>query len=789
MTRFARSVKSFARPGVARARAGRHGVWSSPPPWGRESGLLVLPLQIPQQAPVLSPELQQALKLHQSGRYQEAETIYRQAIAQQPDHPAVPHLLGVLTAQTGRLDEGYDLLRKATERQPRNPEVFNDIGNLTAMLGRLSEAETWLRKAIAIAPNHVGAMASLAKVLQQQERSSEAEACAKVVLRAAPGRPDMLNVLALGHYFRHRLAEAEQACREGLARAPNDADLHNTLGLILRDCHRLDESVAAFEKAIELQPKNAMPLYNLGICHHQRSAYARAETCFRTVLERQPQNENAKYCLGEAIVAQGRTAEGRRILDDVLQRDGRNWLVRWSRLLTLPIIYANQAQIEETRADFDRQLAALEADTPLHPQTDLPNILRGAQYKTDFLLHYQGRNDVALQRRFGGLIARIAEAAYPAHAQPIARRKRAPGERLRVGFASAHFYSHSVAKTHGAWITELPRDRFSVSLFHLFAQADETTERLKRNATYHACGTLSQEELVARIAAERLDVLIWLDIGMEARAQIPSALRLAPVQATTWGHPVTSGLPNIDYYLSSEGMEPPDADSHYSERLVRLPNLSVAYPRPPARWGSPPARVSKLKADGQTLFLCAQSLFKLVPEHDDIFPAIARVLPDAAFLFIAHKEQYATQIFSDRLYRAFAAAGLSSDNRVYILPRLSQEDFFALNREADVVLDSIGWAGCNSTLEALACDKPVVTLAGETMRARHGLAILGMIGMTELIARNKAQYVEIATRLGRDPVWRQEIAARIAARKDALYGDRTPLDALAEWLESATRDG
>lgn len=733
---------------------------------------------------MLSPELQQALKLHQSGRYQEAETIYRRVIAQQPDDPVVPHLLGVLAAQTGRFDEANDLLRKATERQPRNPEVFNDIGGLAAMLGRLAEAETWLRKAIAIAPTHLGAVANLAKVLQQQKRLSEAEACAKMVLRAAPGRPDMLNVLAISHYFAHRLVEAEQACREGLAKAPNDADLYNTLGLILRDLHRLDESVTAFERAIALQPKNAMPLYNLGICHHQRGAYTRAEACFRTVLERQPQDDNARYCLGEAVVAQGRTAEGREILDDVLQRDRHNWLVRWSRLLTFPIIYENQAQLDETRADFDRQLAALEADTPPSLQTDLPNILRGAQYKTDFLLHYQGRNDVALQRRFGGLITRIAEAAYPAYAKPIAPRQRAPGERIRIGFASAHFYSHSVAKTHGAWITQLPRDRFSVSLFHLFDQTDETTERLKQNATYHACGTLSQEELVARIAAERLDVLIWLDIGMEARAQIPSALRLAPVQATTWGHPVSSGLPNIDYYLSSEGMEPSDADSHYSERLVRLPNLSVAYPRPPAGVGTSPALVSKLKADGQTLFLCAQSLFKLVPEHDDIFPAIAGAVPDAAFLFIAHKEDYATRIFSDRLRRAFAAAGLSSDNRVHILPRLSQEDFFALNREADVVLDSVGWAGCNSTLEALACDKPVVTFAGETMRARHGLAILGMIGMTDLIARDKAHYVEIATRLGRDPDWRQEITTRIAARKDALYGDRAPLDALAAWLES-----
>ena len=736
---------------------------------------------------MLSPELQQALALHRSGRLQEAETIYRRTITAEPDHPAAPHLLGVLAAQTGRLEEAHGLLRRATELQPNNSEVFSDLGSVTAMLGRFPEAESWLRKAIALKPGHVSAMASLAKVLQQQQRFSEAEACAKFVLKAAPNRIDMINVIALIQYLQHKLSDAEQTARQGVAAAPNDAELQNTLGLILRDQHRLDEACAAFEKAMAQQPKNPMPLYNLGVCHHQRGAYSQAEHCFLTVLERQPKNDDARYALGETVIAQGRTAEGRRILDDVLSRNGRNWLVRWSRMLTFPIIYETQPQVLETRQDFDRQLALLETDTATYLKTDLPQILKGAQYKTDFLLHYQGGNDVTLQRRLGGLITSIAEAAHPAYAKPMLKRRLQPGERIRVGFVSAHFRSHSVAKTHGSWITELPRDRFAVSLFHLFPESDETTERLKRDATYHDCGTLNQEELIAQIAAERVDVLIWLDIGMEARAQIPSALRLAPVQATTWGHPVTSGLPNIDYYLSSADMEPSDGDSHYTEKLVRLPHLSIAYPTPPAGSGTVPAVVAKMKEQGQTIFLCAQSLFKLLPGHDDVFPAIARAVPDAAFVFIAHKQDYATQIFSDRLYRAFAAAGLSSDNRVTLLPRVSQEDFFAVNRAADVVLDSIGWAGCNSTLEALACDRPVVTLPGETMRARHGLAILNRIGLTDLIARDKNDYVAIASRLGQDPGLRQQISARISASKAALYGDRVPLDALAAWLESVAR--
>jgi predicted O-linked N-acetylglucosamine transferase (SPINDLY family) len=740
----------------------------------------------------LDSDLDNALSLHKSGRLRDAEAAYRRIAAQQPNQPEVQHLLGILTAQTNRFDEAYRFLRRSEELRPGNSEVRCDLGRVAAITGRLAEAEDWLRQILSSEPANHMALVTLANVLHRTARYADAAACANTALRLAPNRPEVMGLLAAIYSDQGNFAKAERIARQGLAAAPRNVEIHTILGSVLRVQGKRDEAVRTLKRGQGLLPAGSidpMLLFNLGMCHYDERDYKNAETCFAQILARAPDNEHANAALGEIKIAQSHIAEGRRLLDRAIACNDRNWLARWSRLLAFPIIYENQAQLEETRADFDRELAALEADTLSWLRTDLPNILRGAQYKTDFLLHYHGRNDVALQRRFGGLITRIAEAAYPAYAMPIARRKREPGEPIRVGFASAHFYSHSVAKTHGAWITELPRDRFSVSLFHLLPQADETTERLKQNATYHACGTLSQEELVARIAAERLDILIWLDIGMEARAQIPSALRLAPVQATTWGHPVTSGLPNIDYYLSSDRMEPSDADDHYSERLVRLPNLSIAYPRPPARAGTLPMPVGKRKADGQILFLCAQSLFKLLPEHDDIFPAIARAVPDAAFLFIAHKENYATQIFSERLNRAFAAAGLSAGNRVSIVPRLSQEDFFALNREADVVLDSIGWAGCNSTLEALACDKPVVTLAGETMRARHGLAILGMIGMTELIARDKAHYVEIATRLGRDFAWRQEITTRIAARKDALYGDRTPLDAFAAWLESAAADG
>ena len=116
------------------------------------------------------------------------------------------------------------------------------------------------------------------------------------------------------------------------------------------------------------------------------------------------------------------------------------------------------------------------------------------------------------------------------------------------------------------------------------------------------------------------------------------SLRLAPVQMTSWGHPNTSGLPTIDYYLSSDLMESENAEEYYSEKLVRLPNLGICHQPLPIR----PKPVSKTDLgikDSEIMFWCCQSLFKYLPQHDDVFPRIARNLDRAKFVFYQSKKR------------------------------------------------------------------------------------------------------------------------------------------------------
>ena len=138
---------------------------------------------------------------------------------------------------------------------------------------------------------------------------------------------------------------------------------------------------------------------------------------------------------------------------------------------------------------------------------------------------------------------------------------------------------------------------------------------------------------------------------------------------------------------------------------------------------------------------------------------------------------------------AFAAEGLAAASYCVFLPRLSPERFLAVGAVCDVFLDSIGWSGFNSTLEASVNDLPVVTLPGELMRGRHSMAVLRAMGVGETIASSLDDYVALAVRLAGDPAWRAEIRLKIAEGKHRAYRDRACIGALEEWLERVARPG
>ncbi len=282
-------------------------------------------------------------------------------------------------------------------------------------------------------------------------------------------------------------------------------------------------------------------------------------------------------------------------------------------------------------------------------------------------------------------------------------------------------------------------------------------------------------------------VLIYPEVGMNAVAAQLAAQRLAAVQCNSWGHPETSGFPTLDYFLSSDLMEPPGAQDHYTERLVALPNLSIYY----EQLDPQPVSLNRTELGLRptaTIYWCGQSLFKYLPQFDQVFPRIAREAGDCQFAFIQYDQgTHLNDLFLQRLDRAFAAYDLRARDYCVLLPRLDTRRFVAAIGLCDIVLDSIGWSGCNSTLEGLHHSLPIVTMTGSLMRGRHSMAILKMLGVEETSTATVEGYVATAVRLARDLPWRMAVKDWISENKHRLYRDASCVLALQDFLDSVAR--
>jgi predicted O-linked N-acetylglucosamine transferase (SPINDLY family) len=617
-------------------------------------------------------------------------------------------------------------------------------------------------------------------------RLEAAAAECRAALALRPESPELHDRLSHILYRLGRLEAAALACRRALQLRPGDPAMQNHLGIILIGLGDFAAAEQAYRAAVRLDPAYAEAFRNLGDLYGKTRRFEDCVKAYREALLVEPAVPATWNNMALALGNLARNDEADFCYGKALQLDPDFLAARINRCVDrLRLIYRTEAEIEAARAQYAAELESL---CGLDLAASPPSSASATGTRAPFLLAYQGRVDRDLQARYGGVVARIMAGLYPAWTQAPEVAPPQPGEKIRVGILSAFFHNHSNWKIPiKGWLAGLDPNRFQLFGYHAGHWEDEETAKARALCHRFIQGLPSLEHWAEAIRADRLHVLIIPGLGMDTLTLRLAALRLAPRQATSWGHPDTSGLPTIDDYLSSDLMEPPDGASHYTERLVRLPNLSIWY-EPPNTVPEPVSRADLGLPEAAVLYWCCQSLFKYLPRDDHVFPRIVRRVADARFLFIESAEsERMTQIFRERLDAAFAAAGMDAGSYCVFLPSMPLARFAAVCRLADVFLDSVGWSGCNSTLEALAMDLPVATMAGDLMRGRHSAAILAMLGLPELVADDIEGFVDLAVRLGRDRELRQGFSARIARTRHRLYRDQAAIDGLEAYLEAAAR--
>jgi predicted O-linked N-acetylglucosamine transferase (SPINDLY family) len=282
------------------------------------------------------------------------------------------------------------------------------------------------------------------------------------------------------------------------------------------------------------------------------------------------------------------------------------------------------------------------------------------------------------------------------------------------------------------------------------------------------------------ITEKNINVLLYPEIGMNALTTQLASLRLAPIQLASWGHPETTGLPTIDYYLSAELFENESSQDAYTETLVKLPNLGCYYSRLPVVTAK-----FNFEAFGidhnEPILICPGTPYKYAPQNDWILADIARRLGKGKLIFFDHQYNF-TQILKLRLKKVFNEANLALGDYVVFIPWLKPGEFYGLMKCADVYLDTIGFSGFNSAMQAVDCALPIVTRECNFMRGNFASGILKKMAIPELIAKTDIAYVELAVRLVQDRLYRNQIENRIIQTRDILYDDIESICAFENFL-------
>lgn len=612
-------------------------------------------------------------------------------------------------------------------------------GNLEAALGKF-------KKAVKFDPSHKSAWNSLGAVLMSLDRGKEALACFRRALKIDPNYS-----YALINFGRYHLAMGT-----------------------------LDHAEAALSRAVRGDPNPVAALFNLAQVHRRKHEPGKAETMLRRVVQMEPGHLDAWLVLAGVLAEQGSWKEASRCYGQALTVEPGN-LVAQSRLsLGLPKIYRDSQEVDRARTRYREGLETLVTGLDVSMGRPAEEKLRAAR-QSNFLLAYQGLNDLELQQMFSGYQRALLESVLPRFYDPMENTFE-PGRKLRVGFVSEHFCLCTVGKYFRSWVTDIDPDDFETVVFSIGVRSDELNREIREAChEYHEL-TGSLAACAGAINEARLDVLIYPELGMNKLVFALANMRLAPLQCCAWGHPVTSGHDNIDWFISPADMEPDGAEAHYGERLVTLPGIGTSYARPEV-----PDKVTRqslgLPEEG-ILYLFPQSLFKIHPDNDPVLAEILAREPRARLVLFESRHVTITRQFSRRLSATLEARGISTPERITFLPRASHDVYLQVNEACDVMLDSVRWSGGNTALDALACGLPVITLPGEFMRGRQTMVMLKALDLGELVASSREDYVTIALALGRDAQRRKQLRAAIAERNAVLFDQDGPIRALETLLRA-----
>jgi protein O-GlcNAc transferase len=783
------------------------------------------PVAAPDSAQVRQPQTdkQQGDEHLKAGRYADAEGSYRQVIESDAHYPAALVNLGFVLREQGRTGEAREVLERAVRVATEDADSHYLLASIFETTGPRDAEVSHLQRAIDLRPDFELARQQLITTLIKSGQPAEATKLCEESIAVLPNSAEL-------HFSRSNLYlhsdekdSAISSCKRALALNPVMLVARHSLSRLLLDTEQFEEAEVSYRQEIELTPEHFGPHHQLAVVLYRMKRYAEAIEQFKRAIALNPLSGASYFSLGETYTAfdedseeslalaranyekaievdpdvshfhyklgfnhwrWSQTDRARASFDRAIELDPADAKARWVRAMLWARAFSSKdADDSPGRSGFGGELAKFE-DWWVKSETD------GALFVGEllpFFLSYQEENNVALLKQYGQVCAKAMQRWLDREKTPAF--KRPMGKRIRLGVVSADIRFHSVwmALIKG-WFQSFDPERFEFVVFSLADREDPETSWARSKSDVFVGGPKTLSQWVTAMREQNCEILLYPAIGLHTMTLKLASLRLAPVQINTWGHPDTSGLPTLDYYVSAECFEPADAQDNYSEQLVLLPHLGNTIQ--PLAVPSSDADFTAMNIDFERpILVCPGTPFKYQPEHDHIFADIARNVPDAQLIFFRPSVAALSNVLEVRITKEFEAAGLSVVDHVRFVRWLNFHEFHYLLRNADAMLDTVGFSGYNTAVQAMECGLPLVTREGRFLRGRLASGVLRRMDLQELIVNSKTEYVNLVARLVTDHQYQAHIRQEIEVRRSVLFDDQSAMGSFQDFLESVARPG
>jgi len=513
--------------------------------------------------------------------------------------------------------------------------------------------------------------------------------------------PNPLNVpqamsLALQHHQAGRLTEAETLYRRIIDQQPDCADAWHLLGVIAAQAGKEREGIELMNRAVRLNPNSAVYYVNLSIALVKTQQSEAAANAAQNVIRLDPTNADAWNNLGVALKDLGR-------LDDSLAAYRRTLAIR----------------------PEDNQAASNIIFTMLfHSAYDASAIYQELQL---------------WRARYADELKNFIQ---PHH------NDRDPQRRLKIGYVSPDFFSHSQSFFMLPLLQNHDHRQFEIVCYSRTQLADYRTEQIRRCAdVWRDVQNKNPAQIAEQIYRDRIDILVDLTMHMANSNLLIFARKPAPVQVTWLAYPGSTGLDVINYRFTDPYLDPPGLDdAYYSEESFRLPDTFWCYDPLIDESRASEFGINDLPAlkNGYITFGCLNNFCKINQGVLQLWAKVFAAISNSRLLLLTPKGQGRRELLDN-----FSKLGVDP-KRVELADFSPRVEYLRLYHRIDIGLDTVPYNGHTTSLDSFWMGVPVVTLIGKTVVGRAGWSQLSNLGLGELATKTPEEFVDVVSRLAND---------------------------------------